>query len=69
MEKLMELQTTVTDSKGESKTQATGSRLATTPVQTGGTSKFTGSFDGDDHVVVYGYFSDGSQQLLLDTYI
>lgn len=68
-EKLLEFDTTVTDSTGTSKTQATGSKLATTPVRIGATSTFTGSFDGSDHVVINGYFSDGTQKLLLDTYV
>jgi hypothetical protein len=69
MEKLIELETTVMDSQGGSKTQSTGTRLATTPVKVGGTSTFTGSFAGNDHVVVTGYFSDGRQQVLLDIFL
>ena len=69
MEKLIELETTVMDSQGESKTQSTGTRLATTPVKVGGTNPFTGAFAGNDHVVVIGYFSDGRQQVLLDIFL
>ena len=69
LENLVELETTVMDSQGKSKTQSTGTRRATTPVKVGGTSTFTGSFAGDDHVVVTGYFSDGRQQVLLDIYL
>jgi len=67
METLMELETTVTDSHGASKTQSVGSRLATTPITIKGTSTIAGSFEGQDHVVVTGYFSDGSRKVLLDT--
>ena len=69
MENLIELETTVTDSQSKSKTQSTGTRLATTPVKVGGTSTFIGSFAGNDHVIVIGYFSDGRQQVLLDIYL
>jgi len=67
MDNLIELESTVTDSEGKSITQSSGSRRATTPVQIQGTTKFTGLFGGVDHVVVTGYFSDGKQQVLLNT--
>lgn len=69
MEKIMELETMVTDSHGASKTQSAGSRLATTPITIRGTNTISGAFEGQDHVVVTGYFSDGSRRVLLDTTI
>lgn len=67
MEKIMELETMVTDSHGVSKTQSVGSWLATTPITIQGTNTMTGAFEGQDHVVVTGYFNDGSRKVLLDT--
>jgi hypothetical protein len=69
MDSLVELEVTVTDSTGKSQTQSIGSRLATTPVQIDTTHTLTGSFGGKDHVLVTGYFSDGSKRLVLDTTI
>lgn len=69
MENLTELSSTVTDSQGKGITKESGSRRATTQVQIPSTIKFAGSFEGNDHVVVTGYFSDGKTQVLLDTTI
>ena len=69
MEKIMELETMVTDSRGVSRTQSIGSRLATTPITIQGTNTMTGAYEGQDHVVVTGYFADGSSKVLLDTTI
>ena len=69
MEKILELETTITDSSGKSKTDSIGSRLTTTPITIHGTDSITGAFDGKDHVVVTGYFTDGSHKVLLDTTI
>jgi hypothetical protein len=69
MEKIMELETMVTDSHGASRTQSIGSRLATTPITIQGTNTMTGAYEGQDHVVVTGYFADGSRKVLLDTTI
>jgi hypothetical protein len=69
MDNLLELEVTVTDSTGKSQTRSIGSRMATTPVTTGTLQAFTGSFSGNDHVFITGYFSDGSRKLLLDTVI
>lgn len=66
---LLELEVTVTDSKGTIKTQSAGSKLATTPLKFGATIPFTGTFDGNDHVQVTGYFLDGSRKTMLDTTI
>jgi hypothetical protein len=65
-EKLVEMEISVTDSNGRVKTESMGSRLATTPVPYGSSHTFTGSFDGKDRVYVTGYFSDGSQQPIID---
>lgn len=67
MEKIMELETLVTDSTGKSVTKSIGSRLATTPITIRGTNTIEGAYAGQDHVVVTGYFNDGSRKVLLDT--
>jgi hypothetical protein len=69
MMKILELETTVTDSTGKSQTRSIGSRLATTPITISGTNTITGPFDGKDQVMVTGYFTDGSHRVLLDTTI
>ena len=69
MDKLVELEISITDSKGRVKTESMGSRLATTPVQFGSSHEITGSFDGKDRVFITGYFSDGSQKPIIDTII
>jgi len=66
MDKLLELEITITDDQGKSRTQSIGSRLTTTPVQIRATQTFTGSYGGKDHVFVTGYFSDGSQRVVFD---
>lgn len=66
---LLELEATVTDSAGKPQTQSVGDRLSTTPLRFTASISFTGSFKGNDHVLVTGYFLDGSQKLLLDTTI
>ena len=67
MQKVMELQTTVTDSTGKVQTKSVGDRLGTTPITIRGTNTLEGDFSGQDHVVVLGYFSDGSNRVMLDT--
>jgi hypothetical protein len=69
MEKIMELETMITDSTGKSQTKSVGSRLATTPITIKGTNTLEGYFSGQDHVVVTGYLNDGSRKVLLDTTI
>lgn len=64
---LLELEVTVTDSAGKTKTQSIGDRHSTTPLKFGATLPFTGTFNGIDHVLVTGYFLDGSHNLVLDT--
>lgn len=67
MESLIELETTITDSQGRSQTKSAGNRLGTTPIPIGGTNSISGNYAGLDHVVVMGYFSDGSHRQMLDT--
>lgn len=66
-DKLVELEVSITDSNGKVTTQSMGSRMATTPIPYGSSRTITGSFDGKDRVFVTGYFSDGSQQPMVDT--
>lgn len=68
-DRLMELETTITDSKGTTRTQSMGSRLGTTPVQSGGTDTFYGPYTEKAHLITIGYFSDGTHQDILDTWI
>jgi uncharacterized secreted protein with C-terminal beta-propeller domain len=69
MERIIELETTVTDSFGKSQTRAAGSRLATTPIPIKGTNTLSGDFSGEDHVVVIAHMIDGSRTTVLDTVI
>lgn len=69
LDNLMEIEITVTDSRGISKTQSLGTRQATTPVQRYATSTFVGSFTGTTHVIAAGYSPNGSLTTLLDTWI
>ena len=66
---LLALEVTITDSTGNSQTKSVGDRYSTTPLKWGATQTLTGSFGGNDHVLVTGYFMDSSQKLLLDTTI
>jgi hypothetical protein len=66
MDGLLELEITVTDSNGKSRTQSVGSHLSTTPVQIHSTQTFTGSYGGKNHVFITGYFTDGSQRTIVD---
>ncbi len=68
-DKLVEMEISVTDSKGQATTKSMGSKQATTPIQYGSTYTIKGSFEGKDRVLVTGYFSDGSQKTLIDTTI
>jgi hypothetical protein len=69
MGSLVELEATVTDRTGKTQTRSVGDHLSTTPLKWGATIPLTGTFDGNDHVLVTGYFMDGSQKLVLDTII
>ena len=64
---LLELEVTVTDSAGKTQTRSLGDRYSTTPLKFGTTRTFSGTFNGNDHVLVTGYFMDGSQKPVLDT--
>ena len=64
---LLELEVTVTDSAGNAQTRSIGDRFSTTPLKFGATLPLTGSFNGNDHVVVTGYFMDSSKKMMLDT--
>ena len=66
---LLELEVTVTDSTGKTQTQSVGDHLSTTPLKVGATIPFTGTFNGNDHVLVTGYFMDSSHKTVLDTTI
>ena len=66
---LLELETTVTDSTGKSQTKLIGDRSSTMPLKFGATQTLTGTFSGNDHVLITGYFMDGSRRTILDTYI
>jgi hypothetical protein len=66
---LIELEATVTDSAGKTQTRSAGDHLSTTPLKFGATIPLTGTFNGNDHVLVTGYFLDGSHKLMLDTTI
>lgn len=69
MERIIELETTITDSAGKSQTKSAGSRLATTPIPIRGTNTISGDFAGADHVVVIAHMMDGSRTTVLDTVI
>ncbi len=66
---LLELEATVTDSTGKTQTRSIGDRHSTTPLRFGATLPLTGTFNGNDHVLLTGYFLDGSHKLVLDTTI
>jgi hypothetical protein len=66
---LTELEATVTDSAGKTQTRSAGDHLSTTPLKYGAIIQLTGTFTGNDHVIVTGYFLDGSHKLMLDTTI
>ena len=66
---LLELEATVTDSAGKTQTRSVGDHLSTTPLKIGATIPLSGTFGGNNHVLVTGYFMDGSHKLMLDTTI
>jgi hypothetical protein len=68
-DQLIELETTVINSKGSVKIQSMGSRLDTTPVQRGGTDSIHGPFSEEVHVTITGYFFNGTHRDVLDTWI
>jgi hypothetical protein len=64
---LLELETTITDSAGKIQTKSIGDHQSTTPLKFGATQTLTGTFDGTDHILITGYFMDGSHRTMLDT--
>lgn len=68
-DQLIELETTVINSKGSVTIQSMGSRLDTTPVQRQGTDIIHGPFSEKVHVLINGYFFNGTHQDVLDTWI
>lgn len=66
---LIELETTVISSKGSVDIRSMGSRLDTTPVQIGGTDLFQGPYTDEVHVLMTGYFANGTHLDLLDSRI
>ncbi len=69
MERIVELEITITDSSGRSQTKSAGSRLATTPIPIKGTYTLNGDFSGSDHLIVMAHMSDGSRAIVLDQII
>jgi len=68
-DQLIELQTTVITSKGSVNIQSMGSRIDTTPVQIGGTDVFQGPYTEPVHVLITGYYVNGTHEDVLDTRI
>ena len=66
MDKLLEMEITVTDSQGKNRTQSIGSRLATIPVHVPSSHTFTGQYAGKNHVFITGYFSDSTPKVIFD---
>jgi hypothetical protein len=59
---------TVSDSDGNVQTKMVKDPGDTTPITVGSTLKFSGT-DAKDHVVADAVFTDGSTQVILDTYV
>jgi hypothetical protein len=68
-DQLFELETTVVTGRGSVHIQSMGSRLDTTPVRIGGTDIFQGPYTGPVHVVIAGYYANGTHRDFLDTSI
>jgi TM2 domain-containing membrane protein YozV len=60
---------TITDSEDSSQTQNMKQKDDTTPLEVGTKIKVNGRFIGKDHVVADAIFTDGSTQVILDTYV
>jgi len=65
-DKLIELQTTVITSRNSVNIQSMGSRIDTTPVQMGGTDIFQGPYTEPVHVLITGYYVNGTHEDVLD---
>ena len=59
----------VTDGSGYTQTKYIGQPGQSDPVQIGSEVILTGAFSGKEHAVATGKFDDGSEQVILDTYI
>jgi flagellin-like protein len=46
---------------------ALGTSPWTTPIRVGNSSYFSGATSGSDHLVITGWFADGTQQVVMDT--
>ena len=46
-----------------------GSATGTTALDPGAFKTFTGATSGRDHVIIVGRFSDGTKQVIIDTYV
>jgi hypothetical protein len=68
-DQIIELETTVINSKGSVKTQFMDSRLDTTPVQGGGTAIFQRPYTETARVLIIGPFPDGTHQDILVIWI
>ena len=68
-DQLIELETTVINTRGSVTIQSMGSRLDTTPVKRGGTDIIKGPFSDRVHVIITGYFFNGTHQEILETWI
>jgi hypothetical protein len=67
---LNQLTATVTDNAGHMETKTLGHLSGQTiPLEVGSSLTFTGEFSVQNHVIASGAFSDGVQQVLLDTYL
>jgi|WetSurMetagenome_2_1015567.scaffolds.fasta_scaffold55798_2 hypothetical protein len=66
MTSLLELEVTLTDDQGRSLTRSIGSKLSTTPIQLHATHTFTGAYAGKNHVVITGYYTDGTQKTIVN---
>jgi len=69
MERLIEIEATVTDSTGKPSTQHIGDKLGTSPITVGATIRFEGSYSGTNNVFATGYYIDGSSRNLISTTI
>lgn len=68
-DQLIELETTIINNKSSVTIQSMGSRLDTTPVKSGGTDMIKGPFSGQVHIIITGYFFNGTHKEILETWI
>ena len=60
---------TITDSTGQVQTKPLIPDSGTGVVNVGSALEFEGAFTRKDHVVATGYFDDGTEQVILDTFV